>query len=198
MEGLEILSVAFVIIVFLIYPSLSSKVEVSYGTDVEKIQVTGSDLALNASEDLQANDESGFLKRVYELPTVDEADLSELDKTMTEVFTEEITAIANTADRTKVTMAVDENGRWAKTEWRVLREFSDRTLLDVHIITGRTHQIRVHMASMGHPVLGDVLYGHKRMPNAERLMLHAYSLEFTHPETGERLKFIAPCPFCEE
>ena len=110
MEGLELLSVAFVIIVFLIYPSLSSKVEVSYGTDVEKIQVTGSDLALNASEDLQANDESGFLKRVYELPTVDEADLSELDKTMTEVFTEEITAIANTADRTKVTMAVDENG----------------------------------------------------------------------------------------
>ena len=99
-------------------------------------------------------------------------------------------------DRKK--MAVDEDGRWAKTEWKVLREYSDRTLLDVHIITGRTHQIRVHMASIGHPVLGDVLYGHKRMPNAERLMLHAYSLEFTHPETGERMKFIAPCPFCEE
>lgn len=98
-------------------------------------------------------------------------------------------------DRKK--MAVDENGRWAKTEWRVLKEYPDRTLLDVHIITGRTHQIRVHMASIGHPVLGDVLYGHKRMPDVPRLMLHAYSLAFTHPVTGERMEFTAPCPFCE-
>ena len=99
-------------------------------------------------------------------------------------------------DRKK--MAVEPDGRWAKTEWRVLREDPDRTLLDVHIITGRTHQIRVHMASIGHPVLGDPLYGHKHMPDADRLMLHAYSLEFTHPVTGERMRFIAPCPFCEE
>jgi len=47
-------------------------------------------------------------------------------------------------------------------------------------------------------VLGDPLYGHKRMPSAERLMLHAYSLEFTHPATGERMRFTAPCPFCDE
>ena len=99
-------------------------------------------------------------------------------------------------DRKK--MAVDENGRWAKTEWKVLKEYPDRTLLDVHIITGRTHQIRVHMASIGHPVLGDALYGHKRMPDAPRLMLHAYSLAFTHPVTGERMKFTAECPFCGE
>ena len=99
-------------------------------------------------------------------------------------------------DRKK--MAVDENGRWAKTEWKVLKEYPDRTLLDVHIITGRTHQIRVHMASIGHPVLGDPLYGHKRMPATERLMLHAYSLEFTHPATGKRMRFTAPCPFCLE
>ncbi len=99
-------------------------------------------------------------------------------------------------DRKK--MAVDENGRWAKTEWKTLREYPDRTLLDVHIITGRTHQIRVHMASVGHPVLGDAVYGYKRMPAAPRLMLHAYSLSFTHPATGERLTFTAPCPFSEE
>ena len=98
-------------------------------------------------------------------------------------------------DRKK--MAVDEHGRWAKTEWKVLQEFPDRTLLDVHIITGRTHQIRVHMASIGHPVLGDPLYGHKHMPPAPRLMLHAWSLEFAHPATGERMRFTAPCPFCE-
>ncbi|MBR1585324.1 MAG: RluA family pseudouridine synthase [Clostridia bacterium] len=99
-------------------------------------------------------------------------------------------------DRKK--MAVDPEGRWAKTEWRVLREYPDRTLLDVHIVTGRTHQIRVHMASIGHPLLGDPLYGHKHLPAAPRLMLHAYSLAFTHPATGERMTFTAPCPFCEE
>ena len=99
-------------------------------------------------------------------------------------------------DRKK--MAVDPSGRWALTEWKVIREMQDRTLLDVHIITGRTHQIRVHMASIGHPVLGDVLYGHKRMPAASRLMLHAYSLGFTHPTTGERMQFCAPCPFSED
>ena len=99
-------------------------------------------------------------------------------------------------DRKK--MAVDPAGRWAKTEWKVLKEYPDRTLLDVHIITGRTHQIRVHMSSLGHPVLGDVLYGHKRMPGVPRLMLHAYSLAFTHPGTGERMQFTAECPFSEE
>jgi len=99
-------------------------------------------------------------------------------------------------DRKK--MAVDPEGRYSLTEWKVLREMPDRTLLDVHIITGRTHQIRVHMSSIGHPVLGDVIYGHKRMPHAPRLLLHAYSLSFTHPRTGERMQFVAPCPFAEE
>lgn len=99
-------------------------------------------------------------------------------------------------DRKK--MAVDPDGRWALTEWKVLKEMHDRTLLDVHIITGRTHQIRVHMSSIGHPVLGDAIYGHKRMPSVSRLMLHAYSLEFTHPKTGERMKFVASCPFAED
>ncbi len=96
-------------------------------------------------------------------------------------------------DRKK--MAVDPEGRYALTEWRVLREFNDKTLLDVHIVTGRTHQIRVHMRHIGHPVLGDPLYGVKNMPKADRLMLHAYSLSFTHPVSKERMTFTAPCPF---
>ena len=96
-------------------------------------------------------------------------------------------------DRKK--MAVDPDGRYALTEWTVLKEYPDRTLLDVHIVTGRTHQIRVHMRSVGHPVLGDPIYGTKNMPRASRLMLHAYSLSFTHPVTGERMTFTAPCPF---
>ena len=98
-------------------------------------------------------------------------------------------------DRKK--MAIRPDGRWALTEWKVLRpDFRHGTLLDVHILTGRTHQIRVHMASIGHPVMGDPIYGHPN--NAPRLMLHAYSLQFTHPKTMERLTMTAPCPFEED
>lgn len=93
-------------------------------------------------------------------------------------------------DRKK--MAVDPAGRPSRTEWRVVRQEKDRALLDIHLITGRTHQIRVHMSSIHHPVLGDPIYGHKNMPKAPRLMLHAYSLSFTHPATGERMTFTAP------
>ena len=70
----------------------------------------------------------------------------------------------------------------------------DATLLDVHILTGRTHQIRVHMQSVHHPVAGDPLYGLKGGVRAPRLMLHAHTLAFTHPRTGERLQFTAPPP----
>lgn len=99
-------------------------------------------------------------------------------------------------DRKK--MAIDKEGRYALTEWTLLKQMQDRALLDVHIITGRTHQIRVHMQSIGHPVLGDVIYGHKHLPKAERLLLHAFSLSFTHPVTRERMHFEAKCPFAEE
>ena len=66
----------------------------------------------------------------------------------------------------------------------------------MHLLTGRTHQIRVHMQHIGHPLLGDAIYAPKlrtavRIP---RLMLHAYSLAFTHPATGERMSFCAPLP----
>ena len=96
-------------------------------------------------------------------------------------------------DRKK--MAVDPAGREAVTLWRVLEEYPRSTLLDVHILTGRTHQIRVHMSSLGHPVLGDPIYGKTHVKDAGRLMLHAYSIAFDHPKTGERMVFTAPCPF---
>ena len=97
-------------------------------------------------------------------------------------------------DRKK--MAIRPDGRSAVTEWTVMKPQMRGTLLDVHILTGRTHQIRVHMASIGHPVMGDPIYGHPA--NAPRLMLHAYSLRFTHPGTGQPVTFTAPCPFSEE
>ncbi len=95
-------------------------------------------------------------------------------------------------DRKK--MAVDPEGREAITEWTVLASGRGVTLLDVHILTGRTHQIRVHMKHIGHPVCGDPIYGSPKGAKVPRLMLHAYSLSFTHPSTGERMTFTAPLP----
>ncbi|MBR1408913.1 MAG: RluA family pseudouridine synthase [Clostridia bacterium] len=97
-------------------------------------------------------------------------------------------------DRKK--MAVTDDGRPSQTEWKLLAPLKGASLLDVHLLTGRTHQIRVHMLSVGHPVLGDRIYAPKlKMPvTVPRLMLHAYSLELTHPVSGERLRFEAPLP----
>lgn len=93
-------------------------------------------------------------------------------------------------DRKK--MAPRPDGRNALTHWTLLQQRSDRALLDVRLVTGRTHQIRVHMAAIGHPVLGDPLYAARGTPKAGRLMLHAWRLKFTHPKTGEELRFEAP------
>ena len=95
-------------------------------------------------------------------------------------------------DRKK--MAVDAEGREAITEWTVLQRGRGVTLLDVHILTGRTHQIRVHMKHIGHPVCGDPIYGSPRGARVPRLMLHAHSLTFAHPTTGERMTFTAELP----
>ena len=95
-------------------------------------------------------------------------------------------------DRKK--MAVDPDGRPAVTEWKVLAEGRNCSLLDVHILTGRTHQIRVHMRSIQHPVCGDPLYGFEKGVKAPCLMLHARSLSFVHPRTKEKKTFQAPLP----
>ena len=95
-------------------------------------------------------------------------------------------------DRKK--MAVDPEGREAVTRWRILREGRGCALLDVRILTGRTHQIRVHMKAIHHPVCGDPLYGLEKGLRVPCLMLHAFSLAFDHPRTGEPLRFEAPLP----
>ena len=95
-------------------------------------------------------------------------------------------------DRKK--MAIVPDGRYARTEYRVLEPLRGATLVDVNLITGRTHQIRVHFASIGHPLLGDPLYGGKNRPPVGRLILHARRIEFTHPTTGQPMVFEAPEP----
>ncbi|MCF8721318.1 RluA family pseudouridine synthase [Nitrospina gracilis] len=94
-------------------------------------------------------------------------------------------------------MALNEGGREAQTYYAVEKQFREYALVRVEPKTGRTHQIRVHLASIGCPILGDRLYGHLRgasVPRLERQALHAYRLEVTHPESGERVQWEAPLP----
>jgi 23S rRNA pseudouridine1911/1915/1917 synthase len=83
----------------------------------------------------------------------------------------------------------------AETFFQVQRVFRDTTLLEVRPVTGRTHQIRVHLAAAGHPIVGDPVYGRRREPREfPRIFLHAHTLSFVHPSTGERLTFASPLP----
>ena len=97
-------------------------------------------------------------------------------------------------DRKK--MAVEpRNGRPAVTHWRVLARYSGCTHVECRLETGRTHQIRVHLASIGHPLLGDTVYGSKKpYPGLAGQCLHARRLIFRHPRTGERVELECPLP----
>jgi len=94
-----------------------------------------------------------------------------------------------------------ENGKASLTHYSVLsydESASERvtTLVELRPVTGRSHQLRVHMLALGHPILGDRLYAHvQALALSSRLKLHARNLAFTHPVTGELLSFTAPCPF---
>ena len=108
-----------------------------------------------------------------------------------------ITTYINRCDKDKTKMAVTEDGdgKLASTDFKVIKRYSQYTLCEFSLKTGRTHQIRVHAKYMGHPVVGDKEYGYKKQKfNLNGQLLHAYKLEFTHPITKERLTFTAPLP----
>ncbi|MCD6518426.1 MAG: RluA family pseudouridine synthase [Anaerolineae bacterium] len=96
-------------------------------------------------------------------------------------------------DRKK--MKVLREGKYARTEYHVREHLAESTFLEATLLTGRTHQLRVHFASIGHPVVGDRVYGprHQRI-DAPRQMLHSWRLRFSHPITKERMEFAAPLP----
>lgn len=97
-------------------------------------------------------------------------------------------------DRKKMSV-ISRKGRVAETLWSVTEQFEDASLLTVGLKTGRTHQIRVHCAAIGHPIIGDMVYGaRKKLPSVLRQMLHAWRLEFEHPQTHQRISFEAPIP----
>ena len=90
---------------------------------------------------------------------------------------------------------VDKNGKPALTRYYVKERYKEFTLLEVHLETGRTHQIRVHLAFLKHPVLGDGLYGPaKNFLGLKKQLLHSYQLGFTHPRTGRYMEFTASLP----
>jgi 23S rRNA pseudouridine1911/1915/1917 synthase len=105
------------------------------------------------------------------------------------------------SDRKKMSTRV-RKGKEAVTRWKALKRFCNATLIEARLGTGRTHQIRVHFASIGHPVLGDRTYGKKVEVEAKakkkilfsRQMLHAELLGFTHPATDKYLEFSSPVP----
>ena len=100
--------------------------------------------------------------------------------------------------RTRMTARLSQ-GREARTEYRVLRRFAKFTLLEVRIGTGRTHQIRVHLSSLGHPVAGDTVYGAPAkvddQPPLGRYFLHAHRIRFRLPSTGQEIAIESPLPY---
>jgi len=96
--------------------------------------------------------------------------------------------------RDRLRMAIVENGRPARTRVRVVDRRGGHTLVQCDLETGRTHQIRVHLAALGHPVAGDALYGRLRPGDPERPLLHATRLRLRHPRTGEAMTFESPPP----
>jgi 23S rRNA pseudouridine1911/1915/1917 synthase len=96
-------------------------------------------------------------------------------------------------DRKK--MAIVAGGRYAKTHYRVLETFKNFTYIELTLFTGRTHQIRVHMRHIGHPLLGDPVYGPQKTTfGLDKQMLHAKMLGFVHPDTGEYMEFDSELP----
>ncbi len=88
---------------------------------------------------------------------------------------------------------VNNNGEIAITKYSVIKEFNDMSLIYITLQTGRTHQIRVHFSYIGHPLIGDTLYG-TNSPKINRQALHAYRVTFIHPISKEKLTFEAPLP----
>ncbi|MCL2062486.1 MAG: RluA family pseudouridine synthase [Firmicutes bacterium] len=106
-----------------------------------------------------------------------------------------ITLIGRDPQNRKLMRVVPRDGREAVTHYKVLQRFTAHCLTQFQILTGRTHQIRVHAKHLGHPVVGDAAYGYKKQRfTVSGQLLHAQSLSFTHPESAQNLTFTAPIP----
>ena len=99
------------------------------------------------------------------------------------------------SSKNRTMMAVSNSGRLAVTHFKVLERFENYTLCEFNLQTGRTHQIRVHAKHIGHPVVGDTVYGYKNQRfKLNGQLLHAIKLQFIHPRTEKLVSFDAPIP----
>ena len=99
------------------------------------------------------------------------------------------------SDKNRTMMAVKDRGRRAVTHFKVLKRYKEFTFAEFKLETGRTHQIRVHCKYIGHPIVGDPVYGYEKQKfKLNGQLLHAWKLELTHPSTGKRMIFEAPLP----
>lgn len=99
------------------------------------------------------------------------------------------------SDKNRTMMAVKDSDRRAVTHFKVLKRYKEFTFAEFKLETGRTHQIRVHCKYIGHPIVGDPVYGYEKQKfKLNGQLLHAWKLELTHPSTGERMSFEAPLP----
>ena len=107
----------------------------------------------------------------------------------------EIETYIGRSDKNRTMMAVTDKGRIAITDYEVVKRYPSYTLMRFSLKTGRTHQIRVHCKYIGHPIVGDPVYGYKTQKfRLNGQLLHAAELSFNHPRTGERMTFRAPLP----
>ena len=134
-----------------------------------------------------------IVNRVFDGLTKEHKLLGLVDQAMVGLSTEWIFSIGvNPASNAYF---INKNGKNAITHFKVLERFKDYTLLKVNIETGRTHQIRVHLAEIGYPIVGDYVYSNGKNPfNVVGQMLHSYRLEFKHPITGKKIKLEAELP----
>jgi len=137
----------------------------------------------------------GALGKQFEARTVKKVYIARLDGEMTEKQGRvDLPLIVDWPNRPRQHVN-HETGRPAVTDWRAVKVGQGETRVRLMPQTGRSHQLRVHMAEIGHPILGDPLYAMGAARNHPRLMLHAESLRFRHPDTGVTMTFSAPCPF---
>ena len=137
----------------------------------------------------------GALGKQFEARTVKKVYIARLDGEMTEKQGRvDLPLIVDWPNRPRQHVN-HETGKPAVTDWRAVKVGQGETRVRLMPQTGRSHQLRVHMAEIGHPILGDPLYATGAARNHPRLMLHAESLRFRHPDTGVTMTFSAPCPF---
>ena len=143
-------------------------------------------------------DMTARLKEAFKARAVDKTYVALVKGHVHDEYGEIRTLIGRHPGNRRKMAVVEEDGKEAFTRYRVLERESGASLLEIRIHTGRTHEIRIHMAHLGHPVIGDELYGGKRprQPGCDirRHMLHHWKLAFPHPETGITREYIAPLP----